>query len=555
MTDKATDSAPKTTTDRLDDVFKALNRSDAPGAVVGIAQHGQPIYRRGFGLASVEHGVVNTPATRMRIGSTSKHFTCFTALLLAEDGKLDLDAPASTYLPELPPLQGMPTLRQFMQHTSGYRCYLDLGFIGNGMGHAALGAPLAAMLRQQDVNFRPGEGQLYCNGGYLLLSLAIDRVAGKPFEQVLKERLLDPLGLHDTEGLTSDMTIVPRMVTMHSTDPKGGWRRGTMHDVRGEGNMISTIDDMLRWIGHLRSDRKVIGKPETWRQLFEPARLTSGFESIYSLGLFNHRYRGVEVVHHAGGVLGGNSQMLSVPAHALDIAIMINSEAASAAELAMKVIDALLDDKTVLEPPIARPAKQGYEYLIGTRYASTDGLLIGFGEVDGQLGMNFLGAPPMKLRDEGERLRIGFEDIAMGPFVMRTVDLAAGADGEAPAGLPFSETGRVEHLRRLPATPPDTVALGGELVGRYRSRDANALATITQAEGALSLLLQGGYGETHLVLTACTEDLYVMGRAETPTATLGTLTVKRDGATITGLGMTTGRTRRLTFVRLAEGAV
>ena len=114
--------APKTNIEAIDELFKPVNRSDAPGLVVGIAQCGKILYRRGFGLASVELGVANTPRTRMRIGSTSKHFTCVAALLLAEEGKLDIDAGVRRYLPELRDLQPEPTLRQLMTHTSGYRC-------------------------------------------------------------------------------------------------------------------------------------------------------------------------------------------------------------------------------------------------------------------------------------------------------------------------------------------------------------------------------------------------------------------------------------------------
>ena len=113
----------------FDAVFESVNRSDTPGVVVGVAQHGNLLYRRGFGLASIEHGVINTPSTRMRIGSTSKHFTCLAALLLQEEGKLDIDASVRVYIPELPMLKGEPSLRQLMTHSSGYRCFLDLGFL------------------------------------------------------------------------------------------------------------------------------------------------------------------------------------------------------------------------------------------------------------------------------------------------------------------------------------------------------------------------------------------------------------------------------------------
>ena len=128
---KATES--KTGAAALDELFQPFNRSDAPGLVVGVAQHGKCVYRRGFGLASIELGVANTPWTRMRIGSTSKHFTCLAALLLAEEGKLDIDAGVRRYFPAMPLLQGEPTLRQFMTHTSGYRCYLDLSSLSDGM--------------------------------------------------------------------------------------------------------------------------------------------------------------------------------------------------------------------------------------------------------------------------------------------------------------------------------------------------------------------------------------------------------------------------------------
>src|SRR3546814_8006505 len=71
----------------LDKLFQPWNRSDAPGLIVGVAHKGATIYRRGFGLASVEHATANTPQTKMRIGSTSKHFTSLAVLLLAEDGR------------------------------------------------------------------------------------------------------------------------------------------------------------------------------------------------------------------------------------------------------------------------------------------------------------------------------------------------------------------------------------------------------------------------------------------------------------------------------------
>eukprot|EP01034_Spumella_vulgaris_P044516 gene44516-55381_t len=340
-----TGAPEKTGVAALDDLFAVANRSDAPGLVVGVAQHGETVYRRGFGLASVELAVANTPWTRMRIGSTSKHFTCLAALLLAEEGRLDLDASVRLYVPELPALNGEPTLRQLMNHTGGYRCYLDIGFLADSMAIKPLGQALAAQLRQREANFAPGEKFIYNNSGYHLLSIVIERIGGMPFEAFLAERIFKPLGMQDTVSVPSDFEIHRGMATMHVAQPDGGYKRGIFPtvEVRGEGAMISSIDDMLRWLSHLRGPKRV-GSESSWAQMLALARLNNGVEVPYALGLMRHLYRGVEVVHHAGGVIGGTCQMLTVPSHALDIVIMTNGAPVNAMDLSKRVVDIMLGE-------------------------------------------------------------------------------------------------------------------------------------------------------------------------------------------------------------------
>ena len=183
--DQAPPAPVKTIAEQLDALFAPWNRTDEPGMVVGVVKDGALLYRRGFGMASLEHGAANTPATRMRIGSITKHFTCLLALLLAEEGELDLDQPIRTYIPELTGPGGDPTLRQLMQHRGGSRCYLDLSFIGHGMSTPPVGHALEILVRQKSRNFAPGEAMIYNNGGYHLVSIAIERVGGAPFEALL----------------------------------------------------------------------------------------------------------------------------------------------------------------------------------------------------------------------------------------------------------------------------------------------------------------------------------------------------------------------------------
>jgi CubicO group peptidase (beta-lactamase class C family) len=539
----------------LDSIFAGLNRSDAPGAVVGVAHAGKTLYRRGFGLASLEHGVANTPATRMRIGSTSKHMACMAALLLANESKLDLDAPASRHLPELPELMGMPTLRQFMSHTSGYRDYLDLAYTAAGMAIQPAGKALAAQLRQTEANFSPGEAQLYCNGGYHLLSIAIERAAGIPFEQFLKTRLFGPLGMHDTESVPSDMQIKPGVATMHVPRPDGSWRRGIFptEEIRGEGAVVSTVDDMLTWLAHLRRPT-AFGSADIWRQLSTVATLNNGLVTTYALGLWRHRYRGLEIVYHSGNVIGGACQMLTVPAHALDVVIITNGALVNPVELAKKVIDLVLAEHVHGELPTMASSKP-YGHLFGTRYHSASGLVIGFDDVQGRLGISLQLSPPAPvLRDEGELLRVAFEDVAMGPFVLRVADLAPAADGGAPAVLPVSECGNVERYRRLPAKAPTTAKAGQPLVGRYRSHDLDTEALIAFEGDVLTMRYRGSYGSLPHTLDAVSASVFGVTVGDEFAPARYALTVERERGKVSGFRISSSRTRHLWFERLPDRA-
>ncbi|MCH7343359.1 beta-lactamase family protein [Pelomonas sp. CA6] len=540
----------------LDALFADVNRSDAPGLVVGVAHQGRALYRRGFGLASLEHGVTNTVWTRMRIGSTSKHFTCLAALLLAEEGRLDIDASVRRYLPELPALQGEPSLRQLMQHTGGYRCYLDVGFLADGeTAIKPKGEALSSQMRQSCVNFAPGEKMMYCNGGYHLLSHIIERVSGQPFRQFLRERIFLPLGMRDTAQVPSDFEIHRGMATLHDPVPKeqgGGWRRGIFptEDLGGEGAIISTIDDMLTWLAHLRGP-KTVGSEASWRQMLTPARLNNGTEIPYALGLMVHPYRGVGVVHHAGGVIGGACQMITVPSHELDIIIMSNGALVSPTALAFQVIDTVLADALPAERA-AKPDSEPFKPMLGTRYhAPGSGLVIGFDEAaEGKLGLRILNNPPLPLTENGSVLQFGVEDIAAGPLCVSTAALAR--EGEPPSALDISEGGHVERFERLPANPPSAEEASHGLLGRYRAPDLEAQAELRLDEGQLRLEVIGAYGRHTMALEPFSTDVF--GWREKSTLPLfGVLNLERDAdRRVQALRIDTVRTRGLRFERLPD---
>jgi D-aminopeptidase len=307
--------------------------------------------------------------------------------------------------------------------------------------------------------------------------------------------------------------------------------------------MASTVDDMLRWLAHLRGPH-TIGSDSTWRQMTTPVRLNNGTVVPYALGLMVHDYRGEPVIHHAGGVIGGSCQMITVPGHALDIIIMTNGAAVSAVELANRVIDAMLGD-ALPKPPEERATTERFAAVLGKRYyAPASGFLAGFGDAGGKLGICLMNNPPIALRDEGDTLRLGFEDIAMGPFTVRTADIADKA--EAPATLEMTESGHVLRLELLPdAAPAQAVAC---LEGRWRAPDLDADAVVLAEDGAWKLRVFGRYAVNEMVLEALSDEVVGVTHPRMPQLRAALTIDRRDGAVV-GFRVSTGRTRGMRFER------
>ena len=547
MAEPAAPSAKSLTIfEQLEVLFAPWNHSDAPGLVVGVAHEGRTIFRCGFGLASLEFGVANTPATRMRIGSTSKHFACLLALMLAEEGKIDIDVPIRTYIPELAGPAGDPTLRQLMQHVGGTRCPLDLGFISRGMTAPPVGSALKAMIGQTGRNFAPGEAMIYNNGGYHLLSIVIERVGGAPFEAQIKSRLFVPLGLANTESIPSDHDITPGLATLYIPGADGGWRRGLFpsHEVKGEGALVSTVDDMLRWMEHLRHSNQ-LGPAGAATPLTTSAKLTDGSETGYGLGLMLDRYRGLRAIHHAGGVIGGTCQMLSLPDEALDVIIIANgAPGANVVRLAEQVVDVVLADRVGEEPHKA--SVETYADLKGVWFSPETGVVYNVVEQDGQLALTF-GCSP-----QGVALR-EVANGALGTTVgaLSEIRLTRGSD---PDTLMIRFGGREASYSRAAPDANAIEAFAQAADAHYASAESGAEAQIIRHGERLVLSVTDGYGREQTDLAVFGPDVAAANSPNMLTLVGLVIVLQRDGDVVTGFEASTMRTRRLPFRRIDKAA-
>jgi CubicO group peptidase (beta-lactamase class C family) len=318
--------AGQSVADQVDKVFAAWNRKDSPGCSVGVAQGGVPVLLRGYGMANLEYDVPITADTIFEAGSVSKQFTAGAVHLLALDGRLSLDDPASRYLPELPEAAKGIRLRHLLTHTSGLRSQWPLlTLAGRPPGEAVHSIPeiLSLVSRQHRLNFEPGDDFLYNNTAFTLLSVVVSRVSGQSFQQFCDARLFKPIGMTSTRWRDDYTQVVRNRATAYRQDGDGRFHTAmSFTNVVGNGGLLTTVKDLLAWNQNL--DTGEVGGRQWVEALHTRGRLNDGFVTDYAQGLYVRSFRGVREVSHSGSTAGYRAFLARYPEQRLSVAVLCN---------------------------------------------------------------------------------------------------------------------------------------------------------------------------------------------------------------------------------------
>src|SRR5258708_4302383 len=171
--------------------MEELRATNTPGAAVAVVAGNRMLFAKGYGLASVESKDPVTPEMLFRLGSTTKMFTASTVGELALEHKIDLNAPVGKYISGLDPAIARLTANQLMSHTAGLK---DEAPMFGSHDETALGAGI----REWKASFlftEPGKIYSYSNPGFWLAGYLAETVAGKPYAEVVDERVFKPLGM------------------------------------------------------------------------------------------------------------------------------------------------------------------------------------------------------------------------------------------------------------------------------------------------------------------------------------------------------------------------
>jgi D-aminopeptidase len=521
----------------VDRLLTPWRRADGPGVTIGVVRDDALVLHRSAGLANIELNVPIGPGTTFRIASVSKQFTCAAILMLAAEGRLNIEDDVRRHIPAFPELGHRVTLAHMMHNTSGIRDMLEIMRLGG----ADLGQPCApedlldAVCRQANLNFLSNTRYLYSNSNFMLLGRIIEQVSGEPLAAFLERRIFAPLGMTMTRHTPTTEELVPGLATGYLPAPNG-WRRVRHHfPLHGEGGLVSSVEDLALW--HLQ-----FGVPERHGAALAEALATmtpfeNGTPNTYARGLRIKTWRGVRTIGHDGLWPGFKTSFVRLPEQRAAVICISNDATSDPHDLAFQVVDALIEGTSGVPavPPVpdwAEAPELAGRYLNRHSGATVDIAR----DASGRVTASANGVTTWLLPTDDGRLTTSR---GSGDFTMRfTRD---GLEIERDAGV--RETlHRIAEGGRLPR----------DLPGRYTNPDTAATWTITATDTGAELRIAGplltgsapweiepSEGDCIRIYTPLT--LY-RGWVDT--------IVQRDAAgRVTGLHVDGGRVKGLVFTR------
>lgn len=459
---------------KVDQVFADYNRPDSPGCALGVVRDGEFLYKRGYGSASLELGVALTPQSVFYMGSVSKQFTAASVVLAAEQGHLSLDDDVRKYIPELPAYGHTITLRHMLNHTSGYRDFLELLILSGENWEDVHTMPeiLDLLSRQKALNFVPGSEYLYSNTNFVLMSEIIRRTTGKSLPQFAEENIFKPLGMSHTRFYDNRIVVVPGRIPAYKPLAAGGFGVDSTgnFDLVGDGGLLSSVDDLLLWDRNFYANK--LGKGTLLREMQKPGVLNDGKQIGYGLGLFISTYRGLPIIEHGGSLFGYRLELLRLPQQKFSVIALCNLESAKPRLLANRVADIYLEKQ---ESPEAAAVRVDPQPFSGQYRNPKSHSVLDLSAADGELisgGEHFKASGPRQFRSASEQ-QLTFEPAAGAPAVLVLT---------GPDTLP-------QRFERFQPVEPSAADLA-QYAGVYTSGEITAPYRFTVQDGHLALAIR-----------------------------------------------------------------
>jgi CubicO group peptidase (beta-lactamase class C family) len=351
----------KLQTDKIDALFSEFNRKDSPGYAIGIVTNNTVLYAKGYGSANLDYEIPITPDSSFDIASVSKQFTAACIALLILDNKLTLETPVSQFVPEVAKYKDTIRIKDLIYNTSGIIDYFKLprpdGNSWVTFNYFDIDYCIKTSLAQDSLAFTPGDKWDYCNVNFMLLTKVVEKVSGLPFSTFARQKLFEPLGMHNTL-VNDDVTqIIKNRVTPYNPRTEeyikaykdlginvktgGKWLQHPRNSPHyGGSGVVTTVNDLMLWSQNFFT-KKFGGQP--FYNLMHHTEVFKNGRDNQAFGLYLDSYKGRAFAAWDGGDFGISSQLIRFTDKNTAIIVLSNLGSGEAFKKANNIADILIE--------------------------------------------------------------------------------------------------------------------------------------------------------------------------------------------------------------------
>ena len=367
---QGTTSLPASMRARIDSIAtQEMTARGAPSVSIAVVKDGEIAYTNAYGMARLDPPLRAVPSMRYSIGSVSKQITATAVLLLAEQGKLKLDDPVGRYIPGLTRGNEV-TIRQILSMTSGYQDYWPQDYVMPPMLQPVTAQQIVDRWAKKPLDFAPQTKWQYSNTNYVIAGLIVEKVAGMPLVDFLRQHIFTPLRMTSVM-ITDEGALGPGDPQRYERfglgppriAPKEG--RGWMF---AAGELAMNSSDLARW--DISVIKQSILTPAWYRAQQTSMILADGRATGYGLGVYVGSFNGHRMISHGGEVSGFSTQNEIFPDDRAAIVVFANLFATDVqAVIANRIADLLF---TATDAATERAIAQTKSIFTGLMHGQID---------------------------------------------------------------------------------------------------------------------------------------------------------------------------------------
>jgi D-alanyl-D-alanine carboxypeptidase len=317
---------------KIDSMLLSGYHDDEPGIAIAILKNGRNVYKKGFGLSSLQSKEKITSSTNFNIASLTKQFTAMAIQKLADSGKLLLSDTIAVFFPDMNKrVSNHVTVKQLLGHNSGivdHYSFTDTTFLK----HASNANVYAAIKSVDSLYFEPGTQFRYSNTAYCLLALIIEKISGQPFARYLQQTIFEPAGMKQTYVWEKNQAVSSQATGyVLGKDGKkfisSGPDENIFFSTEGDGGIYSSLEDYISWY---RISIQFPASPVLYQFKEQP-------DLGYSYGWFVDAHKQPVQVYHSGSNGGFRSYCYTIPSQNYLLIILSNRSDKDVEELTIQI--------------------------------------------------------------------------------------------------------------------------------------------------------------------------------------------------------------------------